>query len=168
MQKIGVNTLDSYFEILTTVPSGQAELGKLLQELKLQPTFFASLPNSMNRRAPQNCRGQEENRVGARSDLECRVLHRRGRLLACHDSSARESSSLLNNCTFEVLGTDADEQTVNFAYRDVYDLQSARSVSPHFLSCRAVICFLANRSLCTAPVRISNFSVCGQIAFIKK
>src|SRR5919198_978785 len=44
MRKIGVNTLDSYFEILTTVPSGQAELEKLLQELKLQPTFFKNVP----------------------------------------------------------------------------------------------------------------------------
>jgi hypothetical protein len=40
MQKIGVNTLDSYWEILTTAPSGQVELGKLLQELKCQRSFF--------------------------------------------------------------------------------------------------------------------------------
>jgi chemotaxis methyl-accepting protein methylase len=43
-----------------------------------------------------------------------------------------ESSRLLDNCTFEVPGTDADERAVNFARRGLYDSQSTRSVNPHF------------------------------------
>jgi chemotaxis methyl-accepting protein methylase len=43
MQKIGVSTLDSYFEILT-LPSGQAELAKSLQELERRTSFFSKLP----------------------------------------------------------------------------------------------------------------------------
>jgi chemotaxis methyl-accepting protein methylase len=60
MQKIGLSTLDSYFEILTTRPSGQAELAKLLQELEHRTSFFSKLPQLEEFRQvvlPQNCRG---------------------------------------------------------------------------------------------------------------
>jgi chemotaxis protein methyltransferase CheR len=43
-----------------------------------------------------------------------------------------ENSGVLDNSTFEVLGTDADEQAVNFARRGLYDPQSTRPVNPHF------------------------------------
>src|SRR5437867_11717135 len=46
MHKIGLNTLDSYWEMLTTLPGGQAELGKLLQELKCRTPFFRTCLNS--------------------------------------------------------------------------------------------------------------------------
>jgi hypothetical protein len=65
MQKIGVSTLDSYFEILTTLPSGQAELGKLLQEVKGGQAFLRTFPNSTNFAAsysPKSSRARKKTR----------------------------------------------------------------------------------------------------------
>ena len=237
MQRISVNTLDSYFEILTTVPSGKAELGKLLQELKLQPTFFTNLPQLDEFHLAVLPKIVDHKKKTALAhvriwSVECSTGEDAYSLAMILQ---QESSSLMNNCTFEVLGTDAEEQAVNFARRGVYDLQSARSVNPHLrqsyfvtagdqlkvnlqikarvsfnvvdllndahmtfmksmdpfsaamfcpvstapkdsayfsisgqLFCRTVICSLVNRSLCMAPVRTSNCSICGQIASTKK
>jgi len=59
MQKIGLNTLDSHWEMLITLPSGQAELGKLLRELERRTSFLANLRQTGGisaGRTSQNCR----------------------------------------------------------------------------------------------------------------
>ena len=122
MHKIGVNTLDSYWEMLTTLPGGQAELGKLLQELKCRTPFFSNLSQLDEFRnvvLPRIVEGKKKTGLAHVRiwTVECGTgedTYSLGMILQ------EESSRVLDGCTFEVLGTDCDEGAVSFARRALY------------------------------------------------
>ena len=134
MHKIGLNTLDSYWEMLTTLPGGPAELGKLLQELKCRTPFFSNLSQLDEFRnvvLPRIVEGKKKTGLAHVRiwTVECGTgedTYSLGMILQ------EESSRVLDGCTFEVLGTDCDEGAVSFARRALYDAQGMRSVNPHF------------------------------------
>jgi len=75
---------------------------------------FGKLEEFQQAALPRIVEGKNEDRAGARSDLDCGVWHRRGYLFAWHDPAGREFP-VARQLPLEVLGSDADEEAVNFA-----------------------------------------------------
>jgi chemotaxis protein methyltransferase CheR len=173
MQKIGVNTLDTYFKLLTTLPSGQAELGKLLKELQHGTTFFANLSQLDDfRRAVLPIIVEAKKKMAlAHIRVWCAECGSGEDAYSLGMILQEETHGLLASCTFEVLATDSDEHAVNFARQGLYDPQGARSVNSHFRQSYFVA--LGNQLKVNLQIKARvNFSVIdllndSQITFMK-